>query len=165
MSKGPGDQWYYDKPFSKSGDYTYTVWAVDTSGNWNSTEPEEFTIEPPLLLILILMLFFWPLLLILFTMVLARRYGFGNRFNRDIVPIKSALADHYAKHPENPPDEDTKIRNIILLTYGTGIPLEEYFLASLTPDKDFQIDAAFLERVGQDIRVMKESFEGKRGIT
>jgi len=165
MSKGPGDQWFYDKPFSKSGDYTYTVWAVDTSGNWNSTEPEEFTIEPPLLLIMILMLFFWPLLLILFTMALARRYGFGNRFKRDIVPIKSALADFYAKHPENPPDEDAKIRNIILLSHGTGIPLEEYILTSLTPGKGFQMDAAFLNRVSQDLRVMKESFGGKKGIT
>ena len=165
MSKGPGDQWFYDKPFSKSGDYTYTVWAVDTSGNWNSTEPDEFEIEPPMLLVMILMLFFWPLLLILFTMALAGRYGFGNRFKGDIVPIKSALADHYAKHPENTPDEDAKIQNIILLSHGTGIPLEEYFLSSFTPDKDSQMDAAFLERMSRDLRVMKESFGGKKGIT
>lgn len=161
MSTGPGDQWYYDKPFSEFGDYTYTVWASDTSGNWNSTEPEEFEIEPPLLLVFILMLFFWPLLLIIFTIALARRYGFVNRFKRDVVPIKSALADHYAKHPENLPDEDAKIRNIILMSSMTGIPLEECILTSLTPDKDFHMDAAFLERVGQDIRVMKESFGGK----
>jgi hypothetical protein len=155
MNKGPGDQWFCNKPFSKSGDYTYEVWAVDTSGNWNSTEPEDFTIEPPKWLYMFIMLFFWPLLLILFTIALAQRYGFGNRFKRDVNPITDTLLDYYASHPGTLPSDTNKIKDIVNLSVKMGIPGEEYILATLTVEGNPQIEGSFPNLEREDLSYEK----------
>ncbi|UCG68475.1 MAG: hypothetical protein JSV09_11765, partial [Thermoplasmata archaeon] len=45
IDKGPADQWYYNATYSDLGVHSYTIWANDTSNNWNSTSPGTFTIK------------------------------------------------------------------------------------------------------------------------
>ncbi len=154
MEKGPGDQWFLNRPYSKSGDYTYTVWAADTSGNWNNTEPEDFKIEPPNWLYMILMLFFWPILLIVFTIAMVRRYGFNNRFKKDIAPIENGLAEYYASHPENLPNDANKTSDIIMMSIKAGIPAEEYVLATLNSGGDSQGEEELSNQLIEDLKVI-----------
>jgi len=45
MVKGTGNEWFYNTTYADLGVYSYTVWANDTSDNWNSTGPGDFTIQ------------------------------------------------------------------------------------------------------------------------
>ncbi len=50
MDKGPGDRWYYNETYTELGTYDYTIWANDTSKNWNTSSGHDFTImetDPP----------------------------------------------------------------------------------------------------------------------
>jgi hypothetical protein len=47
MTKGPGNQWYYNETHSSLGLYLYTIWVNDTSDNWNSSSGYDFTIYDP----------------------------------------------------------------------------------------------------------------------
>jgi parallel beta-helix repeat protein len=44
MTKGPGDAWYYDAPYTSLGIYDYVIWANDTSENWIGSSSFSFTI-------------------------------------------------------------------------------------------------------------------------
>jgi hypothetical protein len=46
LEKGPGNDWFNDSLYSLIGNYDYVIWAGDTSGNWNSSIVQTFTIEP-----------------------------------------------------------------------------------------------------------------------
>jgi hypothetical protein len=48
MNKGSGDEWYYNDTFPDLGIHSYTVWANDTSNNWNTTGPGTFAIQDSL---------------------------------------------------------------------------------------------------------------------
>jgi hypothetical protein len=45
MDKGVGDQWFYNNTFGIIGLYQYTIWANDTSDNWNSSSGHSFTFQ------------------------------------------------------------------------------------------------------------------------
>ncbi|UCF07812.1 MAG: DUF2341 domain-containing protein [Thermoplasmata archaeon] len=45
MGKGIGNQWFYKNAYVPLGLYQYTIWANDTSGNWNSSSGYGFTIQ------------------------------------------------------------------------------------------------------------------------
>lgn len=162
MSQGTDGQWYYNDTFDDIGNYTYTIWAVDTSGNGNGTEPETFSIEPseppekpPKLLYMTLLLVYWPLLLILFAIALVRRYEAGNRFKRDIDSIAPALPHNYAMHPDNLANNITAIQDIITFSLKTGIPVEEYILATLDAGSVPQLEGVLPNPVNEDLRVIK----------
>lgn len=44
MIQGVGNEWYYNATYVYPGDYTYTVWANDTLGNWGSAS-DTFAIQ------------------------------------------------------------------------------------------------------------------------
>ncbi|MCK5547424.1 MAG: hypothetical protein KAI64_00305, partial [Thermoplasmata archaeon] len=44
MTKGLGDQWFYNTTFDVLGQYTYVVWANDTSNRWSNSGPGSFMI-------------------------------------------------------------------------------------------------------------------------
>ncbi len=150
MQKGEGDSWYYDHSFPKTGDYTYTVSAVDESGNWENSETETVTIEHPRELVMLLMLFFWPILLILFTLFVARRYQFTTRYKRDTAHHISKLMEQYAARPEGTNGHPT-IKDYINLSQKTGIPLEEYLAASSATESGMQGDMKY-----QTIEIISE---------
>jgi hypothetical protein len=156
MEKGIDDQWFYNRKFSKTGDYTYTIWASDTSGNWNGTEQEEFSIEMPKTLYMILFFFFWPILLILFAIGLVRKYAFGNRFKRDIHMISSGLTDFYATHPEYILDDAKKMEDTIFISLKTGIPAEEYMNAILNPENASESDIKTQNDIKESLRIIKK---------
>jgi hypothetical protein len=136
MEEGPDNQYYYNGTFDSDGDYTYTVWARDESGNTNATEPSNFIIspEPPeeglTLFEMITLFFFWPLLLIIFTVALVQRYGSNNRFRKEIKPVLISQRDHYLAHPEEVPLVFDKFLDIAALAVGVGIPPEELIMAA-----------------------------------
>ncbi|UCE37447.1 MAG: hypothetical protein JSW00_18650 [Thermoplasmata archaeon] len=158
MEKGSHNQWYYNIDSDFLGDYTYTIWAVDTSGNWNSSGPETFSIEPeedpgepsrvPNIFLLII---FWPLLLILFTILLVRRYGFKNRLKKDTDCIISVINDFKTSNPKIHPMDVTRIQDIVLLSIRTGIPFEEFILAYLESENAFKIEEVLPNFGGKDI--------------
>ncbi|UCG68417.1 MAG: hypothetical protein JSV09_11460 [Thermoplasmata archaeon] len=156
MKKGIDDQWFYNKKYSKTGEYTYTIWANDTSGNWNNTEPEDFSIDMPKALYMMLFFFYWPILLILFTVVLVRKYAFGNRFIRDIHMISSELTDFYATHPEYLLDDAKKAEDTIFISLKTGIPPEEYMNAILRSDSALQINETTQNDVYENLQIIKK---------
>ncbi len=45
MVRGAGSQWYNNTTYLGKGDYTYTVWSKDGSGNWNSSGGHSFTVQ------------------------------------------------------------------------------------------------------------------------
>jgi hypothetical protein len=136
MQKGPDDQYYYNGTFDFDGNYTYTVWARDQSGNTNATEPGSFFIspEPPeeglSLFEMIILFFFWPLLLIIFTVALVQRYGSNNRFRKEIKPALISQRDHYLAHPEEIPLAFDNFLDFAALAAGVGIPPEELIMAA-----------------------------------
>ncbi|UCE36147.1 MAG: hypothetical protein JSW00_11410 [Thermoplasmata archaeon] len=142
MTQGSDDEWYLNRTFDDEGDYTYTIWAVDESGNWNKRGPETFKIVPPEppeeppekeyeLLHMVLIFMFWPLFLIIFTILLVRRYGSGNRFKRDMAPVIATLAEYSIAHPEYQILDFKNLESIKSLSKGTGIPQEEFIIALL----------------------------------
>lgn len=49
MTRGMGDEWFFETSYSYLGDYSFVIWAKDDIGNWNSTS-SSFTIidtDPP----------------------------------------------------------------------------------------------------------------------
>ncbi len=136
MVKGPDNQYYYNGTFDKNGDYSYTVWAVDESGNTNSTEPGSFRIlpEPPeeglSLFEMVTLFFFWPILLIIFTTALVRRYSSCNRFRKEIKPVLISQREHYLAYPEEEALSLHEFLNLAALTMGAGIPPEELIVAA-----------------------------------
>jgi parallel beta-helix repeat protein len=44
LTKGSGDEWYFDAAYLEVGAYSYTIWANDTSGNWNRSTGNTFAI-------------------------------------------------------------------------------------------------------------------------
>ncbi|UCE37379.1 MAG: right-handed parallel beta-helix repeat-containing protein [Thermoplasmata archaeon] len=52
MTKGPGDTWFYDIPYTSLGTHDYVIWANDTSGNWIFSSGHSFLIQdtiPPVI--------------------------------------------------------------------------------------------------------------------
>jgi hypothetical protein len=45
MIQGPGGQWYYNDTNISLGQYQYTIWANDTSNNWNGSSEHIFSIK------------------------------------------------------------------------------------------------------------------------
>jgi hypothetical protein len=167
MDRGIDNQWYYNEEFDIIGNYTYKIWAVDTCGNWNGTESGIFSIEPDETpkkpsrsYYLPLLLFFWPLFLVLFTIVLMRRYEPQNRFKRDAKPIASALIHIYNTYPKNPFDYTTRIQDIISLSIKMGIPVEEFILAKLLTNGTSQIEGESSNLIEEDLIAIKELIIG-----
>ncbi|UCG68066.1 MAG: hypothetical protein JSV09_09525, partial [Thermoplasmata archaeon] len=140
MIPGTGDIYYYNHTFDDIGNYTFTIWAVDIGGNWNQTDPGNFSVDPvePIdvpvkpnkSLYMVLLFIYWPLFLILFTVLFVRRYGFGNRFKREIDPIGHVLHQYYkAVHPAALPNNIDTTQDIINFSLKTGIPIEEFIFA------------------------------------
>lgn len=154
MIRGPGSQWFFNDVFSGIGEYSYTIWAVDTSGNWNHSEPETFSIrtselipEPSKMLFMVLLFIYWPLLMILLMLVLVKRYEFGNRVKGDLIPIAIALNRIKTENPEVLKENLKTIQGIINLSVKTGIPVEESILAMITIDDIFQFEGSFPNRL------------------
>jgi hypothetical protein len=163
MDRGIDNQWYYDADFDILGNYTFTILAVDISGNWNSTEPETFSIEPDKKpekpsrpIHWVLLLFYWPLFFILFTIALMRRYEPNNRFKRDVEPLALALNYYIKSHPENLYNDITITRNIISLSIKMGIPLEEFILARLINETKLKIEGYPRNSLSEDLKAIKE---------
>ncbi len=139
MEQGPNDQWYFNGTFDVLGNYTYTIWTVDSSGNWNTTEPEKFLVlpeeipgKPPRLLYMILLLMFWPLLLILFVILLVRRYESQRRFHADIMQIVSASNKYDSVHSNARFLSFIGIQDLVFISQRICIPVEEIINARLT---------------------------------
>lgn len=162
MLKGPGDEWYYNSTFDQEGDYTYTVWAVDSSGNWNSTTEETFTVTPPeepdepsRLWYMVILLFFWPLLLILFTIALIRRCEPVRRFMRDIRHILPALEYYHGEQgPENVGSSFRMSTRVMMISSRTGIPAEEFIFARIIAESDARMLGVSPTDVSDDLSVM-----------
>ena len=45
MSKGTGDEWFDNSPYSILGVHNYIIWAKDVGGVWNSSAGYGFTIQ------------------------------------------------------------------------------------------------------------------------
>jgi hypothetical protein len=132
MDPGPGNEWYYTTDFDTPGEFTYTIMAVDSSGNWNTTQPEVFRVEPheappktPRFGYMMLLLIYWPLLLILLAIIMVRWYEPENRIKKELYPIITALNDHYAASQS----DLRNIKNLLNICQRMGIPLEEVLLA------------------------------------
>ncbi|UCF07768.1 MAG: FG-GAP repeat protein, partial [Thermoplasmata archaeon] len=41
-----GSEWHHNTTYTEPGTYNFTVWVKDSSGNWNSSEENTFTINP-----------------------------------------------------------------------------------------------------------------------
>jgi hypothetical protein len=141
MEQMKGNQWLYNTGLTNLGNYTYTLWAVDSSGNWNSSEPLIFSIEPPIvpfekpkLLYILLLFIYWPLILIISLIAIVKRYDSENRFSADINKIASALIKQYNKEPGKYSIGLNGISDIILLCERTGIPPEEMFLTIMAAE-------------------------------
>jgi hypothetical protein len=136
MDPGLDNEWYYTTDFDISGEFTYTILAVDSSSNWNITEPEVFRVEPeeappksPRFAYMMLLLIYWPLLLILLTVFLIRWYEPENRIKKELYPILTAINNYYASAPKNSNNDLRNIKDIINICQRMGIPAEEVLLA------------------------------------
>ncbi|UCE75418.1 MAG: hypothetical protein JSV56_06880 [Methanomassiliicoccales archaeon] len=172
MMKGDDNSWYYNDTFDDTGNYTYTIWAVDGGGNWADTDPETFSIQPtttpstpsipfvpPKDLYMSLLLIFWPLLLMLFTIVLERRYGFANRFKKDFEPVVSGMIKNSKGRFVNTERALDNTRGLITLSQRTGIPVEEYLMGTLTAETPPQIQDHSINRVSENIKEIKRHFK------
>jgi hypothetical protein len=165
MEKGPDDTWYYNGTFLSSGNFTYTISAEDISGNSQTSDSQTFTILPgespepppekkPRKLYIALILIFWPLLLIIFTTALERRYGFGNRAKKDMERVTSAMI--------NDPDIGLSnsfkgnIRNLMVMCQKAGIPPEEFIYTALTIEVPMEIQTHNLNRMLSEINNIYE---------
>ncbi len=135
MDRGPDNQWYYTAELDITGEYSYTIKAVDSSGNWNITEPEVFRIDPeeeptktPRFAYMMLLLIYWPLLLILFAVVMIRLYEPGNRIKKEIYTILTALNSNDTSVLGNPRNESCNIHDLSDICHRMGLPLEEVIL-------------------------------------
>jgi parallel beta-helix repeat protein len=45
MTKGAGDEWFYESVYLLLGGYSYTIWANDTSDNWDMSTNNNFQIQ------------------------------------------------------------------------------------------------------------------------
>ncbi len=45
MDRGRGEKWYYNSTYADTGSYSYTIWAKDTSDNWNGSNGQSFEID------------------------------------------------------------------------------------------------------------------------
>jgi hypothetical protein len=141
MQRGKGNQWFYNPEIGELGNYNYTIYAVDSSSNWNSSGPQNFSIEPenippktPRLLNMVILFIYWPLLLVLFAIVVAKRFDSENRFTTDINKTVAALIKQYSKNPKKFKMKFSNIQDIIFLCQGTGIPPEELVLTILAAE-------------------------------
>ncbi len=171
MTQGVGSEWFYSDTFDETGDYGYTIWAVDSSGNWNNTDPESFSFvpvqppeeppeEPSDLFRMMLRLIFWPILLILFTIALVRRYAFSTRFWKDIEPTSRALLHHSGPGDLNSLYTNPKLmEELITLALRTGIPVEEFVLAMLAAWSESQIGGSFPHGMKDYLINLKNSLE------
>lgn len=156
MTKGEDDEWYFEDAFDDPGDYSYTIWAADESGNWNSRGPEVFSITPeppeeppeepedePDFLHMIILLFFWPLFLILITALIVRMYAFDNRFKRHLDKKAPEFDRNFeAMHPYSSGLNRQAMQEIVVLCLKAGIPVEEFILALQGAWSNGQVDAA-----------------------
>jgi hypothetical protein len=164
------DLWYYNTTFVNEGNYTYVIWVEDASGNTNSSNFETFTIVPhptenptplplpeplpppgiPKAMYMSVLLIFWPLLLMLFTVLLERRYGFGNRARKEIEPIVAGYVKNY--HEGNNQDQD--LENLMEVSQGAAIPLEEFMVSALTMAQPLKNHEQFADHLFKDFKKM-----------
>jgi hypothetical protein len=135
MDPGLENEWYYTTDFDITGEFSYTILAVDSSSNWNITEPEIFRVEPqeappkiPRFAYMMLLLIYWPLLLILFAVILVRSYEPENRMKKELIPILASLNNYYAVAPKDFNNDLRNIKDIIIICQRMGIPIEEFLL-------------------------------------
>jgi hypothetical protein len=135
MERSKGNQWLISTNFEKMGNYSYTIWAVDSSGNWNSSdnmnfvvEPEEIPTEIPRLLIILLLFIYWPLILMILVVAIVKRYDSENRFAVDLNRIATSLIRYYKANPGVSIPKVTGIEDIITLCESCQIPPEELML-------------------------------------
>jgi hypothetical protein len=173
MTAGDDDEWYFEDAFDSPGDYSYTIWAADGSGNWNSRGPESFSIvtpeppeepeeepEEPGFLHMIMLLFFWPLFLILITVLVIRMYAFDNRFKRHLNKKAPEFARNFdATHPYNSDLNRQVMQEIVLLCLKAGVPVEEFILALQGAWSSGQVDAAQSGFLNDDIMAIFNSME------
>jgi hypothetical protein len=168
MNPGDEDLWYYNTTFVKEGNYTYTIWVEDAGGNTNSTISEYFTIVPytpedkpplplpnplpppgiPKALYMSVLLIFWPLLLILFTVLFERKYGFGNRARKEIEPIMAGYLE--SKYEGNDPEYG--LDRILSTSQNAAIPVEEFMVAALTMAQPSHFQDQFADQLMDDFR-------------
>jgi hypothetical protein len=168
MNPGEGDLWYYNTTFVNEGNYTYTIWVEDAGGNTNSSDSEPFTIIPkkpsdptpipvpnplpppgiPTALYMSTLLIFWPLLLILFTVLFERKYGFGNRARKEIEPIVAGYLE--SKHNGNDPEYG--LERIISTSQRAAIPVEEFIVAALTMPKPSHFQDQFADQMMDEFK-------------
>ncbi|UCF07933.1 MAG: hypothetical protein JSW28_09890 [Thermoplasmata archaeon] len=173
MTQGSGNQWFFDDTFDIDGNYSYTIWAADESGNWNSSGAEAFRIippeeppveppyEPPVLLYMTVLFIFWPLLLILFAAACLRRHGFDNRFMRDLEAVSTDLVHLFAVLNHDDIDFSSKAMQWILtISQRTGIPVEEFVLAQLADWSASGIDGMAPRVMDENIIALKNSLNG-----
>jgi hypothetical protein len=168
MKKGSGDEWYYNTTFPDTGNYTYSIWAEDENGNSRSSDVKTFTIEPkgtpmppptpsppplgiPKRLYMVTILIFWPLLLMIFTLVLEYKYGFGNRFKRDIKPAVKELLDRSKNKSNNP----NKFHDLYVLSQSLGIPLEEFIVSAFTLNVPPLVQDQFIDEILENMDEIK----------
>lgn len=170
MKKESGDEWYYNATFLNTGNYSYSIWAEDESGNSRSSDFMTFTIEtkdtpepgppptpedPPLgipkKLYMVTLLIFWPLLLMIFALVMEYKYGFGNRFKRDIKPAVTALLDGSKTRSNNP----NLFNDLLVTSQSLGIPVEEFIVSALTANVPEQVQDQFINEILENIHEIK----------
>jgi hypothetical protein len=162
MEKGPGYLWFLNDSFNESGEYSYTIYAVDNNGNTNSTAPESFNINPPeepededKFWLKLILLFFWPFLLIIFTLALIRRCEPSRRFRRDIDPVLNTLPSYYQKAGSTAGSADLRtVEGIVALSLNMGIPVEEFLLARILAKSEALLVAEFSYEEFNDLNVL-----------
>jgi hypothetical protein len=146
MNHASQDQWTYTTRFEDLGNYTYAIWSVDTSGNWNSSQSGAFSIEPKLIppkspraIYMVLLLVYWPLLMILLVLGMVKKYNLKNRFSIDINLIAHGLSESSFHVPDLLNINENDIMNIMILCERTGIPPEEFILSRYSYENMTQI--------------------------
>lgn len=169
MKKGGGDEWYYNASFPNIGNYTYSIWAEDKNGNSQSSDFKTFTIKPkdeieptplptpspplgiPKKLYMVTILIFWPLFLMIFTLPLEHKFGFGNRFKRDIKPAVAALLEG-SKTKSN---STNKFHDLLITSQSLGIPVEEVMVSALTVNVPSEVQDQFINEIMENINDIK----------
>lgn len=114
------DEYYYDVIYNIEGDYTFTIWASDTSGNWASAtgdftfgeveEPKSFLEEYWWVLVIIVVI-----IVVLLIVILARR----GKKEEELEPEEEEIIE------EAEPEEEEHVEEDITEDLEQGLPIKE----------------------------------------
>jgi hypothetical protein len=168
MERGKGNQWLINSQFNDIGNYTYTIWAVDSSGNWNSSDNMKFVVEPedmpteiPRFLIILLLFIYWPLMLMILVVAVVKRYDSENRFAADLNRVASSLIRYYRSNPKAIKPKVNGIEDIISLCESCQIPPEEMMLTIIAIGNLTQMLEPDKHQLFDDLQAHLNSFNNR----